>query len=572
MSVTQTEDLVGQLTSRLEQLQSEKTELERAVQEQGDGLALKLRLALLAYEQQNPPPQHQHRRKRSKSRSTVSSSPSSSLSTSASTSSSASFPASPSTQISPVLSGPPVEPDVLNALRENESLRVRLANSERVNAYYQRELAELRRRCGISIDELEELDLSGNEGVVGTSNGVSGASSTRRRHRSSSRGDPPSVTTASIRIPGASSVSPPAARLSTSSFPFSTSVNSTTNARYQPQSYTSYVSSVNTTLTTPSSSYPAARAPAPTPATSNAFSPVSGPGPRSSISASNSGAGGGLHARRNSLSALVAAALAQVQEAQEAQEAADTDTPSSAESAASASLAGAVPRGGIDLEDLLHLSSSSSAEASSSSRNGIAPASSAFLHPHTSSSSTTSSLSSSAHSALPSSSSSASFSLSSSSLPAPPASSAPADPLVAAITRSLAKLASADSLGHARTSRRLDVQYAEAEAEAGVEGVGGGYGGGEEAEGEGEGEGSGSSSTTSREAEGQRGGGGLASVAAQRVEGVARRAADFSEAAVGAEDVDAEEDEDGGETPLSVSPGSRSGSLSRRVSLRLRYP
>ncbi|GAA5821230.1 hypothetical protein JCM11251_004523 [Rhodosporidiobolus azoricus] len=552
MENAQNEDLVGQLSNRLEQvrffpfiagsptsqlsqtdcdpqLQSEKTELERAVQEQGDGLALKLRLALLAYEQQNPPRLHHHHRKRSKSRSTVSSSPSSSLSTSASTSSSASFPASPSTQISPALPGPPVDPDVLSALRENESLRVRLANSERVNAYYQRELAELRRRCGISIDELEELDLSRDDAIVGAASGMNGAS-TRRRHRSLAGNDAPSVGSSSIRIPGASSVSPPAARLSTSSFPFSTSLTGTSNTRFQPQSYASYVSSVNTTLTTPSSSYPAARAPAPTPATSNAFSPVSGPGPRSSSSTH------GLHGRRNSLSALVAAALAQVAEAQEAGEEA-SDTPISAESPTSNSLGGS-SRGGIDLEDLLHLSSSPSTSSLAIHRSNGASASSAF--------------SALGHRA-PSEQASAASSLSSSSVLSHSSSSAASaaastDPLVAAITRSLAKLASADSLGQARTSRRLDVEYVDAD---------------EADDASGEGEGSGSSSTTSREGKasvavfgtvGENGDSGRA-VVPRRVEGLSEDDAD---------------EEDGGETPLSVSPGSRSGSLSRRVSLRLR--
>ncbi|GEM06757.1 proteophosphoglycan 5 [Rhodotorula toruloides] len=295
-------DLVRDLTTKLEKLQREKAELERAVEGQADSIALKLRLALLAYEQQKPPSlsqPHTHRH-RSKSRSSASSS----LSTSASTSSSTSFPSSPPMQISPVLPAPDVSPDVLTALRENETLRVRLANSERVNAYYQRELAELRRRCGISIDELEELDLSGENSLQAPRAGGSGMlRRPRSSSRSSSRMDPADAT-ASIRIPGAASVSPPAtaggARLSTASFPFSASTNSLRFAA--PQSYTSYPSSINTTATTPSSSYPNARPPAPTPATAAAFSPVSFV---NTVGSAGSGAGGAALGRRNSLNSFV---------------------------------------------------------------------------------------------------------------------------------------------------------------------------------------------------------------------------------------------------------------------------
>ncbi|GAA5967199.1 hypothetical protein JCM11641_000475 [Rhodosporidiobolus odoratus] len=464
------QELVGALTDRLERLEQEKDDLERAIEGQGDTLALKLRLALLAYEQQEP--QRPHRKsKRSKSQSStaVSSSPSSSLSTSASTSSSASVPASPSTQLSPVLP-PPFEasPDVLSALRENETLRVRLANSERVNAYYQRELAELRRRCGISIDELEELDLSGNDGTAGPSV----TSNQRRRPRSSSRSDwvNPSHATGSIRIPGASSVSPPSARRSSTSFPFSASlVNGT---RIRSQSFISDASSVNTNLTTPSSSYPTARAPATTPATLNAFSP-----------ASRGSSSNALSERRNSLSRLVAAAFAQA--SPEALQEGDVTIGSSPTSAA-----GPASRG-IDLDDLLHITSTVTSAS------------------HPPSASLTAALSSGTSSASSSSALS-------------PTSASPADPLVAAITRSLARLAAAEPASNGQLLRRpyLDIE--------------------DEEDGD-----SGSSSTTSREG---------ATGAQSVIQGTK---------GVGGE-------EDGGDTPLSVSPGSRSGSLSRRISTRMR--
>jgi hypothetical protein len=454
--------------------------LEQAVEEQGDALALKLRLALLAYEQNRP--RHRHsgddsngRHRRSKSRSSAGVSPSSSVSTSASTSSSASFPASPQTQLSPI---------ALQTLRENEALRVRLANSERVNAYYQRELAELRRRCGISISELEELELSGNEEPVASGSGSNGTRSRQRSlsYRSDWGASPPaSVGTGSIRIPGASSASPPAARLSTSSFPFSTSVNS----RLQPQSYTSYTSSVGTAITTPSSSYPIARAPAPTPAGSNAFSPVS------ARSVSSSGFAG----RRNSLSVLVSAALAEVQREQDSVEAATSPSVDS--------------RGGIDLDDLLHITSTTSAPTSHSS--GSSSLSTSAFPPG---------------SALHSSTTSASSSFVSTSH------LASSDPLVAAITRSLAKLASADALGNERRPLLHDDGEYEEELD------------------------SGSSSTTSREGtDGEPGAVGVEAVPATSAGGAR---------------VGGGQDEDGGETPLSISPGSRSGSLSRKASTNAR--
>lgn len=306
---TEENNLVRQLTSRLEQvstfpsadlsrsserchhqtsdrpstqLQREKDQLERAVEGQGDAIALKLRLALLAYEQQKPqvPPPEQRPHRSSKSRTNSSSS---SLSTSASTSSSVSFPSSPSSSsasalVSPILPAPDLTPDVLLALRENETLRVRLANSERVNAYYQRELAELRRRCGISIDELEELDLS-SPFAAGPSGSYPRQRSVSRTSRLDMYGGPSS---SSIRIPGAAaSVSPPGGggggggggtgrRSLTSSFMFSP--DGARSARFASESYTS---SINTTATTPSSSYPNPRPPAATPATLAAFSPAS---------------------------------------------------------------------------------------------------------------------------------------------------------------------------------------------------------------------------------------------------------------------------------------------------------
>ncbi|GAA6019412.1 hypothetical protein JCM10207_001377 [Rhodosporidiobolus poonsookiae] len=495
-------DLVTDLTSRLERLQQEKDALEQAVQGQGDALALKLRLALLAYEQQRPP-ERTHRHRHTKSRS---SSASSSLSTSASTSSSASFPTSPSTTFSPTQSlsaSAEVSGDVASALRENETLRVRLANSERVNAYYQRELAELRRRCGISIDELEELDLSGNEGVVGTSAGANASS--RRRQPSSSRSSrgewasPP--ITGSIRIPGAASVSPPAVRLPSSSFSYST------NARLQPQSYTSYASSVGTNITTPSSSYPAARAPAPTPATANAFSPASR---------------GSTHARRNSLSSLVAAAFANTQprEAFEEEEpGGDGGAQAETSAAGAAGLApdpGASISRGIDLEDLLHLTPTA----------GAFPASA------------TASTSAQASSQPPASAAS--------SLSSRPA----ADPLVVAITRSLAKLAAAAEAGQSPRRVRLFEGEGE-EEEEGKEPAA------PEEEEEDDGNESGSSSTTSREGQG-------ALLAMSSLRAFPRPLASGAGPIAGG----SSDGSDGGETPLSISPGSRSGSLSRRVSAR----
>ncbi|GAA5976008.1 hypothetical protein JCM10908_005355 [Rhodotorula pacifica] len=402
-------NLVLQLTSRLEQLQREKDQLERAVEGQGDAIALKLRLALLAYEQQKPPSisRQQPQRSSTGSKSRTGSS-SSSVSTSASTSSSVSFPSSPSSSslVSPVLPAPDLTPDVLLALRENETLRVRLANSERVNAYYQRELAELRRRCGISIDELEELDLSPFPAAGPSGSGGSGSYPRQRSLSRPSRldmyGGPSS---SSIRIPGAAtSVSPPGGvsssgpngttggagggrRSLASSFMFSP--DGARSARFAASN--SYTSSINTTATTPSSSYPNPRPPAATPATSAAFSPafpnmngntaalglgggaVAGLGLGSSFSsngfaavAAGSSAGHqGFAERRNSLNGLVAAHFA---------------GSSSLQSDAGGAFASNGAGTGIDMDDLVSLggrseTSSSSRSVSNDSRGGGASSS-----------------------------------------------------------------------------------------------------------------------------------------------------------------------------------------------------
>ncbi|GAA5857743.1 hypothetical protein JCM5353_001471 [Sporobolomyces roseus] len=295
--------LVRELTDKLETLQHEKHRLERAIEGQADSIALKLRLTLLAAganDSSHHQGRHSHHAHSSQRRRKLSStSPSSSISASSTTSasSSTSFPSSPSPLLSPILANsssqvPNAPPDVLTALRENSELRTRLANSERVNQYYQREIADLRRRCGISIDELEELDPSlqasshhPNSHPNGGGRSISGS----RRRSFSSRSSQPngSATVGSIRIPGASSVSPPSIRPSTSSYPSQQSSLYTNNGGNLPYSSSysyshsnyypsqnprflphSYTSSINTTLTTPSSSFPIANPPAPTPSTS----------------------------------------------------------------------------------------------------------------------------------------------------------------------------------------------------------------------------------------------------------------------------------------------------------------
>ncbi|GAA5829202.1 hypothetical protein JCM3766R1_001015 [Sporobolomyces carnicolor] len=281
--------LVRELTDKLETLQHEKQKLERAIEGQADSIALKLRLALLAAGEgtsnsRSTRTHHHHSQAHPGRRKVSSASPSSSISASSttSTSSSTSFPSSPSPLLSPMLANgqAPVAPDVLAALRENSELRTRLANSERVNQYYQREIADLRRICGVSIDELEELDPRSHSYAPG--------SGTRRRSISSRSNGASGSTVGSIRIPGASSVSPPSIRPSTSSYPsqlgnhvapysssysYSQSMSSSAyypsqNPRFLPHSYTS---SINTTMTTPSSSFPVANPPAPTPSTSLDF-------------------------------------------------------------------------------------------------------------------------------------------------------------------------------------------------------------------------------------------------------------------------------------------------------------
>ncbi|GAA5905548.1 uncharacterized protein JCM6883_005365 [Sporobolomyces salmoneus] len=275
--------LVRELTEKLETLQHEKQRLERAIEGQADSIALKLRLALLAAGESGTSSSRSrstrnhagHSDSQGRRRKLSSTSPSSSISTSSSTS----FPSSPSPLLSPLLPNAQASPapDVVAALRENSELRTKLANSERVNQYYQREIADLRRICGVSIDELEELDPRSHSYAPGAT--------TRRRSISSRSNGASTSTVGSIRIPGASSVSPPSIRPSTSSFPsqlghsvapysYSHSLSSSSyypsqqNPRFLPHSYTS---SINTTLTTPSSSFPIANPPAPTPSTSLDF-------------------------------------------------------------------------------------------------------------------------------------------------------------------------------------------------------------------------------------------------------------------------------------------------------------
>ncbi|GAA5886083.1 hypothetical protein JCM5296_007082 [Sporobolomyces johnsonii] len=453
--------LVRELTVKLEQLQQEKQQLERAIEGQGDSIALKLRLALLAYEQQRPSHQHQHhRRRRSKSRGTVSSSPASSISASSnSASSSTFFPSSPSAQLSPPLASSsldlPPSPDVVAALRENSELRTRLANSERVNAYYVRELADLRRRCGISIDELEELDLTSDAARLNGAGGAPGGSSGRRQRSNSrsTRSDWAAAngvgTTSSIRIPGASSVSPPSARVAPSSFSSSYDPHMHhSGTRFAPHSANSYGSSVNTTLTTPSSSFPVTVPPAPTPATMNAFSPASPP-PTTHRSS----------ARRNSLSSLVASHFATDSPGDGLSTSRSTSSFAPVASTSALPYSAARTSGRIELEDL--------------------------LDPHFAAAPDTPTA------PLPLASTSSTL-----------ATSPPVDPLVAAITRSLAKLVASSSHPESSDSE---------------------------------------SSTTSREAD-----------------------HDPSSVPIGRD----EDDGEGGETPLSVSPGSasRSGNLSRRES------
>ncbi|GAA5947755.1 hypothetical protein JCM3765_001069 [Sporobolomyces pararoseus] len=282
--------LVRELTEKLETLQHEKQRLERAIEGQADSIALKLRLALLAAGQGTrsssngrlEPHRHSHQSGSTGRRRNLSStSPSSSISASSttSTSSSTSFPSSPSPLLSPLLANAsaslqqPPSPDVIAALRENSELRVRLANTERVNQYYQREIADLRRICGVSIDELEELDPRPSHSYSSV-----GGGSRRRSISSRSNGG---ATVGSIRIPGApTSVSPPSIRPSTSSYPSNAPVPPYSSSySYNPHSLSSYprflphsyTSSINTTMTTPSSSFPIANPPAPTPSTSLDF-------------------------------------------------------------------------------------------------------------------------------------------------------------------------------------------------------------------------------------------------------------------------------------------------------------
>lgn len=258
-------------------------------------------------------------------------------------------------------------------------MRVRLANSERVNAYYQRELAELRRRCGISIDELEELDLS--PGFAGAGTSFPRQRSLSRPSRLDAYGGPSS---SSIRIPGAAtSVSPPGGRSAhgggtgggggrrslASSFMFSP--DGARSARFASNSYTS---SINTTATTPSSSYPNPRPPAATPATNAAFSPASA---NANLSLGGAGLGfgapfinglatsigsGGSHDithRRSSLNGLVAAHFA-------------ASSLQSDASGGGGPSHGGYPGGvGIDLDDLVSLGGGSAGDRDSSSSRSV---------------------------------------------------------------------------------------------------------------------------------------------------------------------------------------------------------
>ncbi|KAM0789354.1 hypothetical protein ACM66B_000185 [Microbotryomycetes sp. NB124-2] len=265
--------LVRELTDKLEQLRVEKNQLE-AVIESSMSDELREQLLQLQRRQQH---QHQHQSHRTRSESFNLGSTTSSTSSSSGTGTT-SFPSSP------VITSPSLsqigdsQPSFAALQHENSQLKAALEASELQRQQATRDVHELRRRLGmISLDELEELDLS----PTATTRSPPTASS-RERIMSA----PPSRTSASagpssIRIPGAaaSSFSPPSSFMNNraaAGYRMSTSYNNAaTNNSLQAGSGwlgpSSLSSSLNTALTTPSSSYPLTAPPPTSPASYNSL-------------------------------------------------------------------------------------------------------------------------------------------------------------------------------------------------------------------------------------------------------------------------------------------------------------
>ncbi|KAK4048215.1 hypothetical protein OIV83_004920 [Microbotryomycetes sp. JL201] len=265
--------LVRELTDKLEQLRAEKNQLEAVIE---SSMSDDLREQLLELQRRQ---QQQPLSRRARSESFTLGSATSSTSSSSGTGTT-SFPSSP-VITSPTLSQlGDTQPSFAALQHENSELRAALEASELARSRATRDVHELKRRLGmISLDELEELDLAP------TATAKSPPTVTRVISAPTSRATTGS--SSSIRIPGAaaSSFSPPSSfmnnrgasagyRMSTS---FNNNVNNAANSLHSGWLGPSSLSSVNTALTTPSSSYPQNAPPPTSPASSTSYNSLGFP-------------------------------------------------------------------------------------------------------------------------------------------------------------------------------------------------------------------------------------------------------------------------------------------------------
>ncbi|KAK4057297.1 hypothetical protein OIO90_001794 [Microbotryomycetes sp. JL221] len=285
MSLTGESTLVKELTAKLEQLRAEKQSLVAVIENSTSADELRDQLLQLQRRQQQADDHDKRRRQRSASFGVMSVSGESSSGASTGSTRTSSFPSSP------VITSPTTNtaaatssslgdqtgfdgsssPAVAALHQENQELRAALEASELARSRATRDVQELKRRLGmISLDELQELDLT--------------APNTSSMLNQAVKSPPPSrLTTGSIRIPGAvaSSLSPPSSYLNTNgsyygrtgpNYRMSASYNSNNNNNTQwAAGASSLSSSLNTALTTPSSSYPQTAPPPTSPASYNSL-------------------------------------------------------------------------------------------------------------------------------------------------------------------------------------------------------------------------------------------------------------------------------------------------------------
>ncbi|KAH9463834.1 hypothetical protein Pst134EA_033511 [Puccinia striiformis f. sp. tritici] len=254
------ERLVNTLTRKLEKLRAEKAELENVLEAESESLVLRLQrqLSLLIQQQSSQP------------------------GSSSTAPNPTSAPNSPSTTMAPNLNSLIINPHPLNPSpatlievlkSENSNLRNRLVDTEREfiknsrqNEMYRSELITLRQQAGMSIDDLIGAASAGEENYPS-------ARAARRRSRGTS------TSTNGIPIPGLiggggvtgsletgrRSHHTPSFSSSSAQLSFGSSTPMTPNSIIGESNHLISTSSLGTSLTTPSTSYPGLLVPHSTP-------------------------------------------------------------------------------------------------------------------------------------------------------------------------------------------------------------------------------------------------------------------------------------------------------------------